>query len=139
MTFGQASSAAALLLTLAAPAHAACDKDAYLTATLNLLEQQHLFPTNMSTCDWLEHCTDAQIQDARQRATDIRAFAKTVADPCAKSQLESWAWYVDYEAGKGEMEMRTHKTRDEYAAIDKKSKDEQQRAAGILRLLQGGQ
>jgi hypothetical protein len=114
----------------------ACDTDAYTEATLDILAKANLYPVDKSGCGWLNTCSDQDIAQARQRAKDIRAFSIAhPQDACAQEQYESWANYVEYQADKGEREMKTHETKNEYDKIDQSMKDTRQRAREIKKKL----
>lgn len=110
-----------------------CDEDAYRTATLRALKSAGLYPIDVGGCDWLETCTDGNIAAARKRATDIREFASTLSDDCAKAAYLRWARFVDYQADKGEREMKTHETRNKYDGIEAKFRENDRKAAEIGR------
>ena len=113
----------------------ACDEGAYRQATLSALSQAGLYPVDEGGCGWLEVCGADRISEARKRADDIRGFANGLQKGCAKDAYLEWARFVDYEADRGEREMKTHERQREFDDYRARTRATDQSAAEITRTL----
>lgn len=116
----------------------ACDENAYRQATLDILSDNGLYPTDESTCGWLTTCRDTDIAAAHQRAKDIRDFGSVHGqDTCAKERYDDWAHFVDAQADRGEQEMKGGERNKSYDSYLQRMKDQDKRAAEVKQKLLG--
>lgn len=115
---------------------AACqNEDAYIEATLHILADVHLYPIDDSGCGWLDHCSDDDIIIARRRAKDIRVYASTETNSCARAAFLGWANFVDYQVAEGVHQMETHEHNNEFNEWQRKNQETDKAASDIERAI----